>query len=85
MTKKEITPLIEADELLQWWAAVLFAEICELIQYIKDNRNDKKEIEVCYPLIAAKSSEFERMVIGRSISKAEQEIKQRNIWNDLKG
>lgn len=72
MTKAQIKTLTEADDQLQWWAMILFSEICELVETEKHGGYDAKTV---YPLIASKTREFDRLVIQRATEIAEGKTK----------
>lgn len=72
MTKAEVQALVETNDKLQRWAAVLFAEICELVQ---TQDRDDWDIKAVYPIIAGKVKEFERMVLMEAIKRAEEKLK----------
>ncbi len=67
MTKDQVRTLCEADDKLQWWAMVLFAEICELTagsMYREDGKS-------CWPIVLGKVAEFTNQVIQRQLEAAE--------------
>jgi hypothetical protein len=70
MTKNEVKTLGEGDDKLQWWAMVLFAEICEIVE---NERNGYTATEL-YPSIAQKTKEWERLVQGRMLEIAKQTL-----------
>lgn len=76
MTKADVKLLCEADDHLQWWAMVLFAEISELV-----DSSAGYGAEAVFPLIATKVKEFPGLVIERAKQKAkeaeEKEAKER--------
>lgn len=80
LTKDTIKPICEADDKLQWWAMVLFAEISELVYSEQSGKCDER---VAYSLIRCKVMEFPRLVISRVEKQAEgklsllQELEQR--------
>lgn len=65
MTKNEIKSLCEDDTQLQWWAMVLFAEICEVISggYGQDR-------DAVFRFVQQKEAEFPRLVIQRQLERA---------------
>ncbi len=67
MTKVEVKSLCEADDKLQWWAMVLFAEIAEVAE--SGYRDDDKVIA---QYVRAKIAEFPRLVIQRQLEKAKE-------------
>lgn len=65
MTKAEVKILVESDDKLQWWAAILFAEICELMDALKAG-HDPASILQC---VKSKVDEFPELVIQTCIEK----------------
>lgn len=64
MTKAEIKTLCEADDTLQWWAMVMFAELCEVAH-----------LETCYDSVLAhgvraRAKEFKNIVLSKAIEKS---------------
>lgn len=70
MTKQEVKDLCEDDDKLQWWAMVLFAEICELVQTI-DNAYGG-DPQTLTKMVRGKVQEFPRLVIQRQLEKAKE-------------
>lgn len=60
MTREDIRVFIDNDDKLQWWAAVLFSEICELCN-CQETGYGANEI---FPLIVRKCQEWDKIVIG---------------------
>lgn len=54
MTKQEVKDLGEGDARLQWWAMVLFAEVCDIVQTGEDSEYEAKTM---YPCVIAKTRE----------------------------
>jgi hypothetical protein len=67
LTKQEVKTLAEADDQLQWWAMVLFAEVSDLAMSADHGGYDATAI---YPLIVQKVKEFERIVVRRQVERA---------------
>jgi hypothetical protein len=65
VTKNDVKALCEADEKLQWWAMVLFAEIMEV-----GTGGYSTADNVIAEYVRAKVAEFPRLVIQRQIEKA---------------
>lgn len=65
MIKQEVKTLCEADDKLQWWAALLFAEISELEQQCHPG-----DEAACWSLTRAKVKEFPKLVIQRQLEQA---------------
>lgn len=65
MTKNEVKAICEADDRLQWWAMVLFAEISELMS--GGYREDKDAV---HSYVRSKVEEFPRLVVQRAVEKA---------------
>lgn len=61
MTKAQVKNLIEGDAKLQWFAAVLFAEVCELLAL----RDAGHSLDSIWTVIKGKPREFEMFVIQR--------------------
>lgn len=68
MKKDEVKTLCEADDKLQWWAMVLFAEICDLAHATEQGVLFNGDLGSC---VRRKCEEFPRLVIHRQIEKAE--------------
>lgn len=64
MTKDQVKTLGEGDPQLQWWAMVLFAEVCEMVEHAESNQY---EARVAWPYVVAKAKEFERLVVRRKL------------------
>jgi hypothetical protein len=75
MTKNEIKTLCEDDNKLQWWAMVLFAEICDMVQ----NGYSPDDPAVC-SVIKCKVDEFPKLVIQRQLEK----VKEKNEAEEAK-
>lgn len=71
MTKKEIKSLCEDDPQLQWWAMVLFAEICEVAT--GPYREDRDAV---FRFVQQKEAEFPRLVIQRQLEKAKNKVEE---------
>lgn len=67
MNKQQIKTICEADDKLEWWAMVLFAEFSELVETIEHGGYDPKEM---WSLIKGKAAEFPRLVVRRAEEKA---------------
>lgn len=68
MDKKQVKTLIEGDSKLQWWAAVLFAEVCETVGMEK---TEYTKPDILYSIIKRKTEEWEQIVINRMTEIAE--------------
>lgn len=62
MNKQRVKDLCEGDDQLQWWAMVLFAEVCN---WLEDVRNGHCDMKTAFPSIAYKEIEFEKLVVQR--------------------
>lgn len=71
MTKNDVKTICEADDELQWWAMVLFAEISDTATgyYGKDP-------DVIVRTVMSKVEEFPRLVIQRQKEIAEGTVKE---------
>lgn len=75
MTREDIKKIIEADPYMQWWSAVLFSEISELIDAI-DGYNEKTILS----LIKLKTQEFNTLFQQHSLNNL---LKNENKLEDL--
>lgn len=69
MTKTEVKILVESDDKLQWWAAILFAEISEFV----DAQKGGHDVETIYKCIRGKVEEFPGLVIQTMLDRAKKE------------
>lgn len=69
MTKADVKKLCEADDKLQWWAMVLFAEIAELVAMVHPSQHDLKSV---WPTVQSKVEEFPRLVVQRKLEEADE-------------
>ena len=61
MNKQRVKDLCEGNPQLEWWAMVLFAEVCDLVEYDKNSQGSyEKE---AYKIIKQKTEEFDHLVI----------------------
>lgn len=65
MTKAEVKLLCEDDEMLQWWAMLLFAEIMEV-----GTGSYSEDDDVLVRYVRTKIKEFPQLVIQRATEKA---------------
>lgn len=73
MNKEQVKKLIDGDDMLRWWAAVLFSEICELVEHNTVFNGYSKEEG--FKLIVRKLEEWDRIVHMRMTEIAEGNIK----------
>jgi hypothetical protein len=70
MTKDQVKSLCESDARLQWWAMVLFAEVCELVGVEQKGGADA---ETTYRLVRTKAKEFEQLVMDRAVEQSKEQ------------
>ncbi len=68
MTQAEVKTLCEADDKLQWWAMVLFAEIAGFVPQAEEFGGDANKLIADY--VRNKTKEFPRLVIRRALENA---------------
>jgi hypothetical protein len=71
--KQHVQAFIETDDGLRDLANILFAEICDLVE-AKKNGHD---VDGIYPIIEAKTEEFERAIMLRAINRAEDKLSEK--------
>lgn len=77
MTKEQILDICRADDRMDWWATVLFAEIA---QY----KDSGMPVDVAYAkLVMYKVEEFERLILQGVIQKAQEAAKQPTKLEEL--
>lgn len=72
LTKQDIKDLCEANDQLQWWAMVLFAEISELVTHYKSTGQDLTRGAI--DVIQTKVDEFPRLVVQEAIKQSKEKL-----------
>lgn len=76
MIKEDIKLLCETDPQLQWWAMVLYAELCsyyEEVVYQAGNKLTQSDYDLLINQLRYKVEEFPKIVIHHQIQKAKKE------------
>ena len=67
MTKDQVKTICEADEKLQWWAMVLFAEISDLVHHTYSEKHfDIGHISVLFQ----KVNEFKELIVHNKLQES---------------
>lgn len=74
MTKEQIKTICEADDKLQWWAMILFAEISELISHSNLDIRDPLDVKIIYDITKRKVEEFPMLIVQRTLEQANGKI-----------
>lgn len=75
MTKAEVKDLCEFDPKLQWWAMVLFAELCDYHQaldYSCGGNWGEHEYKDMTRLMKHKAEEFPKLVVQEQLNRAKE-------------
>lgn len=79
MTKEDIKLICEADERMQWWAMILFAELSQYFDSVNHLANYKpgpNDHRMMFDQLKYKFEEFQKLIIQRQIEKAKDQIKE---------
>lgn len=74
MTKDQVKTVCEADDHLQWWAMVLFAEISELILHSNLDTRDLHDAKILYDMTKRKVEEFPFFIVQRTLDQAKDKL-----------